>query len=466
MTSTNAGDTGRYGRGPLFDPVLGAEEVGRTLSDRAWITALLDVEVALTRTAATLGKVADADADRVAAVAATLAAELDPAELGHLSAAGGNPVIPLVAILREHTGVSPRSVHVGATSQDVLDTALVLLSRRAGNIVVLNLRAAADGTARLATEHRDTPMVARTLGQQALPTTFGALAATWLVALDDATHMLERALQQLPAQYGGAAGTLAAMYPDGPLFADTFADLLGLARPLAPWHTARTPIAALAAAAGVAAGAVSKPATDIVLMAATEVGEVHEDSPGGSSAMPHKQNPVAAITARAAARRVPGLVSTILSSMDHEFQRAAGAWHAEWETLADLLRLTGGAAQQLSVSVNGLHVDRAAMDRNLALTGGAILAEKVTAALAEHTDNAREIVTAAAATGRPLDEDPAVTAHLGPDEMRALLDPARYLGHAGDIVDRVVDRYTADRYTADRAVARHAAHHRPTGDRR
>lgn len=233
------------------------------------------------------------------------------------------------------------------------------------------------------------------------------------------------------------------MYPDGPAFADTLADLLGLARPVAPWHTVRTPVTRLAAALGVATGAVAKAATDIVLMAATEVGEVSEDAPGGSSAMPHKRNPVAAITARAAARRVPGPVATMLSSADHEFARAAGAWHAEWETLTDLMRLSGGAAHQLSVSLGGLQVHSDALARNLGLTGGAILAEKVTAALAEYTGDARAIVTAAARAGTPLDRDPVIVGHLGADRLRELLDPARYLGHAGDLVDRVLARHAA-----------------------
>ncbi|MCD2097457.1 3-carboxy-cis,cis-muconate cycloisomerase [Rhodococcus rhodochrous] len=439
-------------RGPLFDPVFGADELGVALSDRAWIGALLDVEVALTRAAAALGRVENTHADAVATAATSLAEELDPADLGRRSAAGGNGVIPLVSLLRERADAPARAVHVGATSQDVLDTALMLLARRAGGIALANLRSAADGAARLAAAHRETPMVARTLGQQALPTTFGALAAGWLLSLDDAATELDRILSALPAQYGGAAGTLAAVHPDGFAFADTVADLLGLARPVAPWHTARTPVTTLAGTLGVAAGAVAKPATDVVLMASTEFGEVSEDAPGGSSAMPHKRNPVAAITARAAARRVPGLVSTILSSTDHEFQRAAGAWHAEWETLADILRLTGGAAHQLSTSLNGLHVHTDALDRNLALTGGAILAEKVTAALAEHTDDARSIVTDAAVAGRSLDEDPAITAHLDPQDVRELLDPTRYLGHAADIVDRV--------------LARHDSTNRTTGDAR
>jgi len=439
-------DTGT--RGPLLDPVFGAEQLGSALSDRAWIQALLDVEVALTRTAAALGRVDDAHAEAVAAAAAALADELDPAELGRRSAAGGNAVIPLVSLLRERADAPARAVHVGATSQDVLDTALVLLARRAGILVVTYLRSAAASAARLAATHRDTPMVARTLGQQALPTTFGALAATWLLALDDAADDLERVLTRLPAQYGGAAGTLAAVHPDGMAFADTFADQLGLTRPVAPWHTARNPITTLASTLGVAAGAVAKPATDIALMASTEFGEVAEDAPGGSSAMPHKRNPIAAITARAAARRVPGLVSTILSSTDHEFQRAAGAWHAEWETLCDLLRLTGGAAHRLSDSLAGLHVHTDALARNLDLTGGAILAEKVTAALAEHTEDARAVVTEAAVAGVPLDEAPGITAHLAPDEIRRLLDPTRYLGHAADIADRVLAHH--DRHTGEK----------------
>lgn len=428
-------------RGSLFDPVFGAGEIAPMLSDHAWLTALLDVEVAITRTAERYGRATADDVAAVAAAAARIARELDPAELGGLAAAGGNPVIPLVKILRDRADAPATAVHVGATSQDVLDSALMLLSRKAGGYVLGQLRAAADAAAWLARTHRDTPMVARTLGQQALPTTFGALAAGWLAALDDGAAEVARAVNTLPVQYGGAAGTLAAVHPDGPAFADTLADLLGLARPLVPWHTARTPITRLASALGIATGSVSKAATDIVLMAATELGEVAEDAPGGSSAMPHKRNPVAAITARAAARRVPGLVATALAAADHEFARAAGAWHAEWETLTDLIRLSGGAAHQLSVCLGGLHVNPDALSRNLGLTGGAILAEKVTAALAEHTGGARDIVTAAAAAGTPLDRVPAITEHLGADRVRELLDPTCYLGHAGGLVDRALARH-------------------------
>ncbi|WP_425300157.1 lyase family protein [Nocardia flavorosea] len=336
-------------------------------------------------------------------------------------------------------GVPGSAVHKGATSQDILDNALLLLAQRTGAMIVDDLRAAADAAAELAHVHRDTPMAARTLGQQALPTTFGALSAGWCKALDRAAGSVTAALADLPVQFGGAAGTLAALYPHGPAVADALAAELGLAAQGIPWHTDRTPIAELATALGVAAGAVAKIATDIVTLSATEIGEVSEDAPGGSSAMPHKRNLVAAITARAAARRVPGLVADALGAMDHELQRAAGAWHAEWETVTDLLRLTGGAAHRLAQSLTGLHVHPEAMARNLAVTGGLLLAERVTAALSEHTDRARDIVTAAATANPPaLDTDPAIIEHLGAHQVRDLLDPAGYLGHAADLVTRVL----------------------------
>ncbi|EME21012.1 3-carboxy-cis,cis-muconate cycloisomerase [Rhodococcus triatomae] len=428
-------------RGELFDPVFGAERLGPLLSDRAWLSAMLEVEGALAHAAADSGVIAADHAVIVASAARDLSSTLDPALLGVEGAAGGNPVIPLVRHLRAAcapAGVPGSAVHTGATSQDVIDTALMLLAHRAGAVVADDLAAAADAAADLAARCRDTPMAGRTLGQQALPTTFGALAAGWCAGLDHAHRALRQVLGSLPVQFGGAAGTLAALYPHGLDVADRLADELGLARQTVPWHTDRVRTGELAAALGVAAGAVSKVATDIVLMAATEVGEVAENSPGGSSAMPHKRNPVAAVTARAAALRVPGLVSTVLGAMAHEFQRAAGAWHAEWETVTDLLRLTGGAAHRIANSLGGLQVDATAMRDNLDATGGMLLAERVTGALAAHTDAARDLVTAACAAGRALDSDPSVLAHLDAETVRELLDPAHYLGHAGDLVDRVL----------------------------
>lgn len=269
-------------RGELFDPLFGAAAVGAALSDRAWITALLDVEAALARAEAELGVIESGHAAAIDAAAKELADSTDPAELGRAAVAGGNPVIPLVGQLRAAcaaAGVPASAVHKGATSQDISDTALMLLARRAGVLVVTDLQAAADAAATLARVHRDTSMAARTLGQQALPTTFGALAATWCAGLDRAAGGLTAVLAELPVQFGGAAGTLAALHPSGLAVAAELAAELGLADQGIPWHAERTRIGELAAALGVAAGAIAKTTTDIIALAATEVGEVSEDSP-------------------------------------------------------------------------------------------------------------------------------------------------------------------------------------------
>ncbi|ODV01241.1 MAG: 3-carboxy-cis,cis-muconate cycloisomerase [Pseudonocardia sp. SCN 73-27] len=331
--------------GGMLGPLLGADRVAATLDARAWLHALLDVEVALTHAAAGQGLVDDAW--QVERAAEELRDALDPAVLAVEAVEGGNPVIPLVRRLRAAAGPAGAAVHPGATSQDVMDTALVLLVRAATAVIDDDLRGAADAAARLAATHRDTPMAARTLGQQALPTTFGLVAAGWCAGLDRARHGLAGVVGTLPVQFGGAAGTLAASRPHGPAVADALADRLAL---------------------GVAAGACAKPATDVVLLAATEVGEVSESAPGASSSMPHKRNPVAAVTARASARRAPGLVATLLASADHEHQRAAGPWHAEWPALTDLLCATGGAAARLRTCLEGLQVHPEAMARNLSLT--------------------------------------------------------------------------------------------------
>ncbi|BAH49300.1 3-carboxy-cis,cis-muconate cycloisomerase [Rhodococcus opacus] len=437
-------------RGALFDPTFGAGELSALLSDRAWVTAMVEVEGALARAEAKCGVIPAASADAISSVFARIVTEnsVDIGALGDAAAAGGNPVIPLVKLLRGEVadaGVPGSHVHKGATSQDILDTALMLLCRRSGAHVLASLDEAVLCAEALSRAQRGTPIAGRTLGQQALPTTFGVLAAGWMTALHRASRALFDALDGLPVQLGGAAGTSAALYPHGLDVADVLADELGLARQDVPWHTDRTRIALLASALGTAAGAVSKIATDLVFLSSTEVGEVSEGSPGGSSAMPHKRNPVAAIAARAAARRTPGLVATILGSMDHEQQRAAGAWHAEWETLTDLLRFTGGAVARIADSLGGLNVHPDAMARNLDITGGLLLAERVTGALAAHTDAARDLVTAACRSGHPLDEDPGLLEYLPADEIRALLDPAGYLGHAHDIVDRALETVTRGR---------------------
>lgn len=346
-------------RGALFDPLFGGDRVAARLDDAAWVAALVAVEVALARAAAAHGVIPAGHADAVeAAVAGLDAAALDPEALGLASVEGGNPVIPLVRVLRAAVGPDvAASVHPGATSQDVLDTAAVLLAGWAGEVVLDDLAAAADAAAALAATHRDTPMMARTLGQQALPTTFGLVAAGWCAGLDRARTRLAEVLGGLPVQLGGPAGTLDSLPVP---VVEELAGRLGLADPGAPWHTERTRIGELGAALGVAAGACAKPAVDVVGLAG--LAEVSEAAPGGSSSMPHKRNPIAAVTARASARRAPGLVAVLLAAMDGEHQRAAGAWHSEWETLSDLLRATGGAAARLRVGLEGLsvHPDRMA----------------------------------------------------------------------------------------------------------
>lgn len=359
-------------RGPLLDPVLGGAALGEALSDAAWVRALLDVEAALSRAAARHGVLAPEHAAEVTWAAAAL--DVDVPALGRAAAAAGNPVLELVRLLRAAADVPPAAVHPGATSQDVVDTALVLLLRRAAPLALADLAGAADAAADLARTHRDTACAARTLGQQAVPSTVGALAAGWCDGLDHARTRLAEAVAALPVSLGGAAGTLAALHPHGLAVADALADELGLPRQGVPWHTERSRVVDLATALGGVAAAVSKPATDVVLLAMTEVGEVSEAHPGGSSAMAHKANPVAAVTARAAARRVPGLVATALASADHELARATGGWHAEWETLSDLLRLAGGAAHQLRRSLTGLVVHPERCAANLALTGTPALA--------------------------------------------------------------------------------------------
>jgi 3-carboxy-cis,cis-muconate cycloisomerase len=409
----------------LWDPIFGASRVAAEVDDRAWVRAMLHAEAALARAVASAGLVDRAAAEAVANACADtdwIAVE----SLGAEAAAGGNPVIPLVQRLRVRVGPAGEdAVHVGATSQDILDTAAMLVARRAAGVIVDDLSGAADAAAQLAGKHRDTPMAARTLLQQAAPTTFGAVAAGWGTGLDRAAARLGAV--EFAAQLGGPAGTLAALHPHGPAVRRAFARELDLTDPDGVWHTERTRIADLAGALATAAGAAGKVATDVVLLAQTEIGEVHEAAPGGSSSLPHKQNPVAAVTARAAAAQAPGLAATVYGAMSGEQQRAAGAWHAEWPALTALLRWTGGAAARLRQSLAGLYVDVEAMHRNLSRTSELLLAERIAAHLAPTMGRAaaQQAVRDAARKGslEALDVDP------------QLLDPATYLGHAGDLVD-------------------------------
>jgi 3-carboxy-cis,cis-muconate cycloisomerase len=431
--------------GELFAAVLERGAVREAVSDRAWLQAMLDAEAALAGALADAGRIAAGDA--AAIEAACRAENFDIAEIARAAAGPGNPAAPLVTALTAHVArTAPdaaRHVHTGATSQDVVDTAAMLLVARSLPLVLDDLRGAADAAGRLAVEHRDTVMAGRTLLQQAVPTTFGLKAAGWMTALDAACAPL---LTYAPrAQLGGAAGTLASLGAAGPTVVEMYAARLGLAAPVVPWHTDRTPVGALAGHLGVAAGAIAKIALDVVLLAQTEVAEVREAAAGGSSTMPHKQNPVAAIAARACAAQAPGLVATLLAAMAHEHERAAGPWHAESKPLTGLLVSVGSAASWLRTCLEGLRPDRERMRANLEATGGRLLAERVTSALADVLGRGAAhdaVAQAAADTGRPFAEalaaHPLLRGHLTLQDAEELLDPAGYTGIARELVERAI----------------------------
>lgn len=434
----------------LLASLSGDPGVDAELTDRALLQAMLDGEAALVRAATDSGVVPGSAAEAIAQQCR--AERYDPAALGRAAEAAGNPVVPLVRELTAAVAEHARPwVHLGATSQDVLDTALVLVAVRAAGPLLRHLDAAAGAAARLADAHRDTVLVARTLGQQAAPTTFGLKAAGWLVGLVETRERLRQVRAALPAQLGGAVGTLAALGPAGPAVAERFAEHLGLATSPLPWHTRRQPLLDLAAALGGLLAATGKVALDVGLLAQTEVGEVAEGGTGrgGSSAMPHKRNPVDSVLVAAASRRGPGLVGTMFSAAVQEHERAAGAWHAEWEPLLDLLHLAGGAAARTARMLDGLQVRPERMRANLDATGGLVLAEAVAARLAPALGRGGAHDAVARAATRPafrdaLLADPEVRAHLTEGEVDETLDPYGWLGSAGLFVDRALVAYRTE----------------------
>ncbi|MFI2779816.1 3-carboxy-cis,cis-muconate cycloisomerase [Streptomyces sp. ALB3] len=416
--------------------------------DHAFLQALLDAEAALTRAQAASGR-APAEAGR-AVTAAADAGRFDVRDLALRARSGGNPVIPLVAALSAAVDDEARPfVHRGATSQDILDTAAMLVASRTLGILLDDLGRTADALERLAAGHRGTPMPGRTLTQHAVPTTFGLKAAGWRSLVLDARDRVRAVREALPVQLGGAAGTLAAFSTadgDGMDLVPAYARELGLAEPALPWHTLRTPVADLAGALAFTAGALGKTAADVLTLSRTEIAELAEGSGGGSSAMPHKANPVRATLIAAAARRAPGVAATLYGSLAAEDERPAGAWHAEWEPLRELLRLVGGAARDAVELAEGLKVFPSAMRSHLALTGGLIVSERLAAVAARRVGRARagEILTEAAGRardeGRPLAEILADEPAFDGLDLTELTDPARYTGSAGPLTDRALER--------------------------
>ena len=447
-------------RGVMFSGVFrrGGVEAG----DQAWLRAMLEVEAALARA---LERAGLAPAGAGAAVTeAAVPDNFDVAELGALAALTGNPVPALSrALARQVPLTAAGTVHRGATSQDIVDTAAMLLAARAVDVIDADLAAAAQAAAGLAGQHRSTIMSGRTLLQAAVPVTFGLAAAGWLAALDDARAGLARVRAgRLAVQFGGAAGTLASLGDAGSRVAALLAEELDLRLPVLPWHTSRLRIIDLAAALAGPGAVLGKIARDVTLLAQSEVAEVREaagdgagaggGSPrrGGSSAMPQKQNPVAAVAILGCTKRIPGLLATIAAAAEQEYQRAAGAWHAEWEPLADLLSLTGSAASWAAELVGGLTVDAARMSANLAAAKGLPLAEHVTSLLADALGPAaaHDLVAEAGARavsaglplrdvllGLPQSAERLEAAGITQEQIESALDPAQYLGSAAAFVD-------------------------------
>lgn len=436
----------------LLNPVV----VGRDalVSDAAVADALVAAEVALVRA---YGRRGAASADVVAAVSGALgwrgagepcaAHGVDVDALAAAAVAGGNPVIPLVGLLRERVPADARAwVHRGATSQDILDSALMLVSSRAAGAVLASLTAVEAGLVRLAAAHRDEVAAGRTLTQHAVPTTVGLRATAWLAGIRRAAARLASARADLPAQLGGAAGTLASFAEilgsaEAALdLVPAYAEELGLAAPEAPWHTTRWPVTELGDALVQAIDALGVLAADVATGSRTEIGELVEGAGGGSSAMPQKRNPAAAVLIRSAALRAPQLGATLhaaaASAVD---ERPDGAWHAEWPTLRELLRLALGASALGAELVAGLRVDASTVARNLGLTGGLIVSERLSLVLGPRigAERVAELVRAAAAGGDLRGLVAALPEADGLDVV-SLVDPASYTGAAGALVDRAL----------------------------
>lgn len=426
--------------------------------DRDFLQALLDVEVALATAQADVGLIPAsalphirdaARADRFDAAALLADAERD-----------GNVVIPLVKRLTEGVATndpsSARYVHVGATSQDILDTALVLRLRDWAPLVDGDLAEIMRTSARLAREHATTPIAGRTWLQQGSPTTFGLKAAGWLDMVGRCRERLAAAIDDaLVLELGGATGTLAALGPSAMAVVDSAARALSLKVPTLPWHTHRDRVVDVAAALGITCGALGKIGRDLTLLAQTEIAEVSESPAGGggSSSMPHKQNPVRAVKAVAAVTRAPGLVATMLAAMPQEHERAAGGWQAEWDTIADLLTVTRGATSSMAAALSELRVNPEQMRINLQRHGGLAMSESLSVALQSRIDRktamahverlSRDVATQKATLLEVALRDAEVSKLLSKDAIEQALMPESFLGAAAELVERAVQRWNA-----------------------
>jgi 3-carboxy-cis,cis-muconate cycloisomerase len=423
---------------PLLDPLFSTERLRAAASDRARVQGMLDFEAALVRAEALAGVAPSSAAEPIAG--ACRAELFDAVALGREAASAGNPAIPLVRALTERVArtdaAAARWVHFGATSQDAIDTGLVLQLRQALDLVDDDLGRLVAALARLTRAHRATPLAGRTWLQQAEPTTFGLVTAGWLAAAERHRRRLrEVRARVLVVQLGGAVGNLAALGEHGPRVVALLAEELSLGVPELPWHTHRDRLAEAGAALGLLTGTLGKIARDVALLMQPEVGEAFEPAApgrGGSSSMPHKRNPVSAAVVGAAALRVPGLVATLLGAMVQEHQRGLGGWHAEWEVLPEIWLLSGGALAQVAAVAEGLEVDAGRMAANLAAGGGALGAGAVAAALSGRMGRAEAHALVERASRRAREERrPLREALLEERELREALGEAE--------LDRLLD---------------------------
>ena len=439
---------------PLLDPLFRGAAAADVFSDASRLQGMLDFEGALARAGAKVGVI---PAHAAEAILECCRADLfDPRQLGAAAATAGNPAIPLVAALTQlvahKDGASSGYVHWGATSQDAMDTGLVLQLRRGLHDFLPETRRLADALAAVAEAHAGTPMAGRTWLQHAVPITFGLKVAGWCAAVDRARTRVEQAGNAACVlQFGGAAGSLASIGNAAPGLAAALAAELNLREPDLSWHASRDRLVDLAAALGLFAGVLGKIARDIALLMQTEVGEVSEPAArgrGASSTMPHKRNPVACAVMLAAAGRVPHLLSSLFSAMPQEHERGLGGWHAEWETLPEIFSLTWGSLNHALEAIEGLEVFGDRMRQNIDITRGLVGAEAVMMALATHIgrDRAHRLVEEASQTATKagvhlrdvLAKTPSISEHLDPSALDTLFDYDRQAVHSKRLVERML----------------------------
>ncbi len=443
-SSTNAIDS------VLYRDAFGTPAMRAIFADHALIARYVAVEVALARAEARCG-VIPADAAREIAAKAN-AATLDLDRMRRETDNVGYPILPLVHQLAAQCGEAGRWLHWGATTQDIMDTAVVLQLRDGLALVAADMAAVRAILADLARRYRDTPMAGRTHLQHALPVTFGYKAAVWLAMFDRHAERLEQLRPRvLVGQFAGAAGTLASLGDRGLEVQRALMEELGLGIPVATWHVARDGFAETLNLLALITGSLGKVATDIMLLSSTEFGEVREPfvpGRGASSTMPQKRNAISSELMLACAKAVRQHAGLMMDAMIQDLERATGPWHAEWLAIPDSFMLTAAALQQATFALAGLEVDASRMASNLDTSQGLIVAEAVMMGLAPHVgrQDAHDLVTAACRlandTGTSLADalgrQPDVTAHLDAAAIERLTDPANYLGAAPAMVDRVL----------------------------